>query len=418
MSKIVNKIKPKKANAIRRTMETVPGYPEKLKFFRVECSRYFWARVYINGAYKVRSLKTEFRKEAINLAKKFYEDALVNDRTGLSKAPRSRTFSNIGHTFIETLNGIGKTRLYRDDLNRFKKELVPHFGEKDVGLITNADVGELIKKLQYKGLAPATINHYIIVLRKILNYAADNQIIKQIPNFPKIKGKSTNVTKRDYFDEKEYQSLSKAVEALASEGVKVRGTEVTLEMKYLIQFMVNSFIRPSDLRVIKHHHVELRMNEEEKNPRYKRFLLLSHPATKTTDQEVVTMPMAVPVYEKLLALQKARGFGRSNDYLFLPAYENRNTMMAIVGRVFKAVVKKAGVKGENEKHTLYSLRHSAIMFRLQFGNTNTLQLAKNARTSQAMIEKFYASRLTNLMGVTELTSFKHRAQGPMKKANN
>lgn len=416
--KISNKIKPKKANAIRHTMETVPGYPEKLKFFRVECSRYFWARVYINGAYKVRSLKTESRKEAINLAKKFYEDSLVNDRTGLSKAPQSRTFSNVGHTFIETLNGIGKTRLYRDDLNRFKKELVPHFGEKDVGLITNADVGELIKKLQFKGLAPATINHYIIVLRKILNYAADNQIIKQIPNFPKIKGKSTNVTKRDYFDEKEYQSLSKAVEALADEGVKVRGTEITLEMKYLIQFMVNSFIRPSDLRVIKHYHVEQRVNEEESNPRYQRFLLLSHPATKTTDQEVVTMPMAVPVYEKLLAFQKARGLGRPTDYLFLPAYENRNTMMAIVGRVFKAVVKKAGIKGENEKHTLYSLRHSAIMFRLQFGNTNTLQLAKNARTSQAMIEKFYASRLTNLMGVTELTSFKHRAQGPMKKPKN
>lgn len=415
MVKNPNKIKGKSANAILETMESVAGYPDKLKFFKVYCSKFYWARVYINGAYKVRSLKTESRKEAINLTKKFYEDALVNDRTGLSKAPKSRSFTNIGNTYIETLNGIGKDRLYRDDLNRFKKELIPHFGEKDIGLISNADIGDLIKKLQRKELAPTTINHYIIVLRKILNYAADNQLIKQVPNFPKIKGKSTSVTRRDYFDENEYKSLSKAVEELAKDGVKVRGIPITLEMKFLIQFMVNAFIRPSDLRVLQHHHVELRINKEETNPRYQRFLLLSHPATKTTDQEVVTMPMAVPVYEKLLAFQTARNLGHSSDYLFLPSYQNRNTMMAIVGRLFKVIVEKAGVKGNNEKHTLYSLRHSAIMFRLQFGNTNTLQLAKNARTSQAMIEKFYASRLTNLMGVTELTSFKHRATGRKPK---
>jgi hypothetical protein len=46
------------------------------------------------------------------------------------------------------------------------------------------------------------------------------------------------------------------------------------------------------------------------------------------------------------------------------------------------------------------------MYRLLLGNVNTLQLAKNSRTSQAMIEKFYASRLTNVMGVDELHSFK------------
>ncbi|MEY3804170.1 MAG: hypothetical protein RL667_292, partial [Pseudomonadota bacterium] len=63
-------------------MESVPGYPSKLKISKVNCSRFYWARVYINGSYKMRSLKTESRKEAINLAKKFYEEALISDRTG------------------------------------------------------------------------------------------------------------------------------------------------------------------------------------------------------------------------------------------------------------------------------------------------------------------------------------------------
>ena len=58
------------------------------------------------------------------------------------------------------------------------------------------------------------------------------------------------------------------------------------------------------------------------------------------------------------------------------------------------------------------------MFRLMLGqNINTLQLAKNARTSQAMIERFYASRLTNLMGVTEIHSFKVKPKVTKKQTN-
>ena len=48
----------------------------------------------------------------------------------------------------------------------------------------------------------------------------------------------------------------------------------------------------------------------------------------------------------------------------------------------------------DKKPTLYSLRHTSIMMRLINGNVNTLALARNARTSQAMIDKFYAAHLT------------------------
>ena len=116
--------------------------------------------------------------------------------------------------------------------------------------------------------------------------------------------------------------------------------------------------------------------------------------------------------------QQKRGFGKKTDYVFMPEYPNRNTMMNVLGRLFREVVKQAGISNENEIHTLYSLRHSSIMFRLMLGEgINTLQLAKNARTSQAMIEKFYASRLTNLMNVTELHSFKAKAKTKKKTEN-
>lgn len=372
----------------------------------------------MNGRYSVRSLKTDNRKLAQKAAIKFFTDILVDHRVGVAKPLKSRTFTNVGNDYLETINDGGKTRRYADDKNRFNHGLVPFFAETDVGEVTNARISELIKELAARDIAPATINHYLIVLRKILKFANDNRLIDSVPNFPKVSGKGSTLTKRDYFDLKEMGQLTRAVDKLIKDKTSVRGVPITEELKFLIQFMVNSFIRPSDLRVIKHSHVKAVKIPEATNPDYGHYLVLSHPATKTTDQEVVTMPAAHRSYAALLKAQEARNYGKKTDYVFMPEYPNRNTMMNVLGRLFREVVQTAKIQGEDEKHTLYSLRHSSIMFRLLLGkNINTLQLAKNARTSQLMIEKFYASRLTNLMGVDELHSFKPKPQAKTKAAS-
>ena len=59
--------------------------------------------------------------------------------------------------------------------------------------------------------------------------------------------------------------------------------------------------------------------------------------------------------------------------------------------------------------TIYSLRHTAIMYRLIFGvGINTLMLARNARTSVEMIDRFYAKPLTGEMNVEMLQSRRPR----------
>jgi len=397
--------KPNRNSWVEGTVETIPGYPEKLKIFKVHCSRYWWARVYVNGRYRISTLKTESRKEAISAAKLFYEKVLVQNHTGSGGKSKSRSFAAVGKDMIESQKVPDKLRRYHDDRLRFQKELLPHFGEKDVGEVTNADIAELIKKLRNNGLSAATVNHYIIVLRKILKYAADNRLIGAIPSFPRVQGKNT-VTSRDYLEQEEYQTLIETIEQLAKNGEKVRGVTITLEFKYLVQFMVNSFIRPSDLRVLRNSHVVTMENKEEKRKGDRRYLLLRHPATKTTDHEVVTMPAAFGVYEDLQGLQKKRNYGEPADFVFFPEYKNRNTMIAVAGRIFSRCINVSGIQEQGVKHTLYSLRHTAIMYRLLKGSVNTLELAKNARTSQVMIDKHYASRLTPLMAVKSLHSFK------------
>ena len=82
--------------------------------------------------------------------------------------------------------------------------------------------------------------------------------------------------------------------------------------------------------------------------------------------------------------------------------------LAVLGFWFKWVMREAGLPttdDNNRPRTLYCLRHTSIMFRLLYGQgIDMLTLARNARTSVQMIERFYASSLDGEMNVAMLQS--------------
>jgi hypothetical protein len=61
------------------------------------------------------------------------------------------------------------------------------------------------------------------------------------------------------------------------------------------------------------------------------------------------------------------------------------------------------------------LRNTAIMMRLTIGRVDALALAKNARTSQQMIDKFYASHLKTSQIRKQLHAFPNE-QAPISEA--
>jgi hypothetical protein len=86
--------------------------------------------------------------------------------------------------------------------------------------------------------------------------------------------------------------------------------------------------------------------------------------------------------------------------------KERDLVMYEVGKLFNRIVQETGIQVKTDKKiTLYSLRHTAIMFRLTLGQVDSLAIARNARTSQAMIDKFYASHLTTSQVRKQLHAF-------------
>jgi hypothetical protein len=119
------------------------------------------------------------------------------------------------------------------------------------------------------------------------------------------------------------------------------------------------------------------------------------------------MPSCVPIYNNLIKFQKAKGYGKADHYLFMPQYENRTLALLHLRKQFQRVLAKIGLKQarNGQTRTLYSLRHSSIMFRLLQGRSiDLLTLARNARTSVEMLDKHYAKHLTAEMNVDMLHS--------------
>jgi hypothetical protein len=89
-----------------------------------------------------------------------------------------------------------------------------------------------------------------------------------------------------------------------------------------------------------------------------------------------------------------------------------------MSRLFNAIIAKAGLKtaATGETRTLYSLRHTAIMFCLTLGDRiDVVTLAKNARTSVDMIERFYAKHLQAEMNIDRIQSMRPSRQPAAKK---
>ena len=113
------------------------------------------------------------------------------------------------------------------------------------------------------------------------------------------------------------------------------------------------------------------------------------------------------MYKTLLAHQTALGYGKPDDYVFFPEEKNRLRCLNTIGWLFNWILNSLGIKAgpHGADRSFYSLRHTAITFRLIFGgNIDLLTLARNARTSVEMIEKFYASTLSAEMNISLLHS--------------
>jgi hypothetical protein len=295
--------------------------------------------------------------------------------------------------------------------SRLSRHVLPFFGSRAINQITPQDLEEFLNYLYEFKLSDITINQYLNAVRKVLSHGLELGLIDKMPRFPKLK---TNSTPRGGFTVAEYSKILRYAKKYrrvreetyikthrdTKDGIYAKKDLLAYEFPWLIGFMVNSFIRPVDVKLIQHQHVEIIRGKYI-------YLRLTLPETKKHRTQIVTLYPAVRIYEKLFAYMDTKNLAKPTDYLFLPEILDREAASYLITRDFRKVLIGTNLrKGHlNQNKTLYSLRHTAITFRLLYGKgIDLLTLARNARTSVEMIERFYASQLTPEMNIALLQS--------------
>lgn len=415
------------------SMSAVRGYPSKLKIYRIRGSRFWQARCYMDGKMYVRSTRAVEKQQATEVAKQFYEELLVRlrqpgesevariDKAQQRETPAKYLFEHVAERALEGEKG----RMMRGELslqsfkalrNRFVKQINPVLGRRDIRVLTHEDLSQFMDGLVRRGASSITITQYLQSVRLVFKFALINELVDRIPPFPKVR---LNSQPRGRFTVSEYETLLRTAKRLArlqeepkpathrnrAGGIFTKTASVPKEMAWAIGFMVNSFLRPTDLKYIQHKHVEtIRTNHL--------YLRLTIPETKRHKTQIVTLRPAVRIYQSLTRHAKSIGRANPDDYLFLPDVADRDAAAVVLSQNFNKILVGTGLKtGElGQTRSLYSLRHTAIMFRLLYGKgIDLLTLARNARTSVQMIEEFYASNLTAEMNIGLLQS--RRRQG-------
>ena len=367
---------------------------------QVSGSPNYYARFRRNGRQVTRSLGTDDLETARTKL-----EAMAETTPGTARQTQDHSFQRYALQTIEddrrkVQRGERAATLVSDGERILKAYCAKELGDLDIRDVTYQHLTELVDQLTDRGLSSATLKVILVFINKTFKTAARVGILKAVPLLPEV---SLKAGVRGWFSHEEYRNLLRACKECADAKIKVRSTVITDELRLYVTFMVNTFLRPSDSKLLKHRNIEVVKTKEAQ------YLRISTEFSKTENTPIISMPIAVEIYQRLVKLQQSRGFGRGDDYLFLPRYRKRRFAMEMLRRQFGEVLRMADLatSKSGEPRTLYSLRHTAIMFRLLQGDKiDLLTLARNARTSVEMIDRFYAKHLTAEMNVQQFQSMR------------
>ena len=434
---------------IPETITPVPGYPQKLIIFKMSASRYWQMRCWLGGRSHRRSARTESQRLALHAARHFYEELVARDHMAQlerqpqlqgmppllvarspAPPPQARTGakrpSPAAPLTPAARFGVLAEQMMRDEhartrrgefslgswqvmRNRLDAHILPRWASTSVEDIDHSALMEFTHALSER-FSTTTVSQYLVVVRKVLGHAQASGLLAKLPVFPKIK---ISTTPRGAFTPSEYWQILRCARRLRGQAYpisdedmratyKIRRAEQLMppDLAWAIGFMVNSFIRPSDLKTLKHRHVEAVRSHHH-------YLRLTLPETKLHGKPIVTLQSAVRIYRVLREEHQSAGLAGPDDYLFLPQIQDRNYAHWVLSFHFNWVLAQTGLKRgpHGQPRSLYSLRHSAITFRLLYGQgIDLLTLARNARTSVDVINKHYASTVTGEQNIGLLQS--------------
>ena len=358
--------------------------PNMQIYLRSDSPRYYGC-LRIDGRYFRKCLRTENKNEAERKLFEWKGEMLSSVDSPLGETGNS--FSAHASRLIQKEkrlpprpSGIEQWT----DTNRLLRRtngLLDYFGNRDVNTITVNDIDRFFEQLPLnnKPLTTSYINKHKNLLKRILDSANRTDIV-----YPKFRGKKSEP--RGYFNYEEYKTLLSEIKKLNGVSYTAHnGSEylITEEMLHFVIFMVGSMLRPtvSEVYSLRYEDIEVK---KLKDKEYLEFAI----NRKNRKMIVQTLPTSFYAFRDM---KKMRPDHKESDYLFAPQYEDRRTAMRYMSNMFAQILRESKMKKGRlgEERTLYSLRHTSLIFNLSQPNVDLLDIARRADTSMKMIQDYY-----------------------------
>lgn len=364
-----------------------PEYPRLTILRRLEggnASKFFHARIYLDGKLRQHSLKTVDTKLALKLAADWYKVELRASVSFGRKHPLERLTQD--PVLAELFASYRQTLAEKQQAEALKRwGPIQHFWRtktlSDISSDTFAEFFRWRKKVK-----PHTLHKDICLVRQVLKYAetktGSDFTLPRIPKFGRIEPNP-----RPWFSKSEWQELKAKAEARVAEAHRnPKLSQQRYDCWQFAEFMLASMCRVDDLKTFRFRDAQIEMVGKRKILRCE-FTAKKHIRTSYASTEAVT------IYVGRL---KAAG-GDVNALVFDGHHRD----------AFRELLIAAGLYKDRFGNTrnYKAVRATSITFALLRPNPPTIyQIALNAGTSVAVIEKFYAKRLTAESGKEVLTA--------------
>ena len=355
---------------------------DKLHIYQQTNTKFWYARFYAEGKYKVRSLKEIKFETAKEIAHDWYFELRGKQKEGIPV--HGKKFKDVLEEFFEHRNlqvksGEMKKGNAVDYERRLKGKLGTYFNDYYLQDITLQSLNEFkVHRISKDNVRHTTIKHDIGSITQVLKYCKDQKYITNLPETPK-KSKKDDKKPRPYFSLDEWKHLLSVSKERIESGRGIRVKRLREQLHDFILIMVHTGCRVDEV-----YGMTFGCARIYKKKGGDRELRISVDG-KTGVREVRGMIGAVSAYERIC---KRSPKHKQVDLLFPVRY----------GDGLNNLLDKADLKKDKygRVRNAKSFRATYIMYRLM-KNVPIKSIALNCGNDSAVIDKYYAKYLTSNM---------------------
>ena len=349
-----------------------------------------------------KSTKTEQQQLAIKIAKEMWRNYFfVNPRE--EDVPFEQTFHTIAKQYFddekfkientkfedEYFKKSNQQKDYESNLKRYER-VKAEFGGKDINSITTKMVERFYVRLK-GAFTLSTVGKHLTLLKQILEYARDDEVIKSLPKFPKV------IRNNDHsyqpYELAEVNAITKKLRELSKAKPSTRSTlqsyEHYNEVADIVNVLTHTLLRPGkELYMLKHKHLKLMTNT-----RGEHFYMITPPHRKVKNKNDGPIPsddVVLEIYEKRICQRYPNESGE--EYIFFNNNHNREQVRNMVDKVFRKVSKMLNlyyIEGSTRNRPLYSLRPTSAIETHSNTNADLDDIAMLGNTSTKMLNTRY-----------------------------